>query len=233
MERDFVEPTPKRSAPVRSSETEGNASTAAHPALPIASAVGNRAFARAVQRSASGSQGAGPLDEEIAGSIDARRGGGAPLRDDVRTDMEDHLGVDLSSVKVHTDSASDSLNRSVQAEAFTSGSDVFFSSGKYDPDSASGRSLLAHELTHVVQQSTGAGVKPGEVSRPEDPAEVEAKAMGDAIGSAPSTAAPAAATAAVAREEDEVPPEDEQMGMAVARQEAPEEEKEDEEEPTL
>src|SRR3954470_502411 len=110
MERDFIEPTPKRSTPTRAEDSSDKAPVSARTALPLASAVGNQAFARAVQRSAAASQGAGPLDEEIAGNIDARRGGGAPMRDDVRTDMEDHLGADLAGVRVHSDAASDSLN---------------------------------------------------------------------------------------------------------------------------
>ena len=77
------------------------------------------------------------------------------MADPVREDMESHLGADLSGVRVHTDGNADRLNRSVQAEAFTSGSDVYFKSGKYSPESSDGRKLLAHELTHVVQQGTG------------------------------------------------------------------------------
>jgi hypothetical protein len=231
MERELIEPTPKRTAPVKGQEGADTAPAPAHPALPLASAVGNRAFAKAIQRSAERSQGAGPLDDEIAAGIDAQRTGGSPLRDDVRVDMEAHLGADLSGVKVHTGGAAEALNRSVQAQAFTSGQDVFFSGGTYDPDSSSGRSLLAHELTHVVQQSTGAGVTPGEVSHPDDPAEVEAKAVGDAVGSSgPSAvqAAPAAVAREELEEEEEIPA---AVQTAVAREEIPEEE--EEEAPTL
>jgi hypothetical protein len=230
MEREIIEPDAKRTAPVRTPEAAGPEPSAAARALPIASAVGNQAFTRAIQRTARTSQGAGPLDEQIAADIDARRGAGHELRDDVRADMEGHLGADLSSVKVHTDAASDSLNRSVQAEAFTSGQDVFFSSGTFDPDTGSGRALLAHELTHVVQQSTGDGVKGGEVSHPDDPAEVEAKAMGDAIGGA--GPAVSAAPASVAREE-EMPEEEEEVPAAVQTSVAREEELPEEEEQVL
>ena len=59
-------------------------------------------------------------------------------------------------VKVHTDSQSDQLNKSIQAKAFTTGQDVFFRQGAYEPSSRGGQELIAHELTHVVQQNGGA-----------------------------------------------------------------------------
>ena len=108
MEREIIEPD-TRSGRHRSGRRRRPAPSRAPPqrALPIASAVGNQAFTCAIQRNARTSQGAGPLDEQIAADIDARRGAGHELRDDVRADMEGHLGADLSSVKVHTDAASD------------------------------------------------------------------------------------------------------------------------------
>ena len=155
------------------------------PSLP--QQVGNRAFARMVQvqRAALTSQGAGPLDPEIASAIDAQRGGGAPLGDDVRADMEHHLGADLSAVRVHTGSEASTLNRAVQAEAFTTGTDVFVSGDRYNPTSNDGRRLLAHELTHVVQQTSGTAGGEGMVSHPEDASEVEAARVGDAVAAAP------------------------------------------------
>jgi len=187
------------------------------PALP--QQVGNRAFARMVQRAALRSQGAGPLDPEIAAAIDAQRGGGSPLPDEVRTDMEHHLGADLSVVRVHTGAQSDTLNRAVQAEAFTSGADVFVSSDRYNPTSNDGRRLLAHELTHVVQQATGTAGADGRVSHPDDPAEVEAARMGDTVA-----AAPRASDTGVAREVDEL---GEPAAVGVAREAMSEEEDEE------
>lgn len=195
------------------------------------SAAGNRAFASMVQRATARSQGAGPLDPDIASEIDAARSGGAPLDNNTKAEMEGHLGADLSSVRLHTDSTADHLNRSVQAEAFTTGSDIFFSSGKYDPGSADGRGLLAHELTHVVQQSTGSVGGESRVSDPGDPHEQEAKAVGDAVAAGPSTVdtpsspgmAGAISRAEVPEEEDEAPT---TVDASVARQEEelPEEE---------
>jgi hypothetical protein len=70
--------------------------------------------------------------------------------------MGQAMGADFSGVKVHTDSQSDQLNKSIQAKAFTTGQDVFFRQGAYEPSSQGGQELIAHELTHVVQQNGGA-----------------------------------------------------------------------------
>jgi hypothetical protein len=82
----------------------------------------------------------------------ATASGGRPLDGATRSRFEDGLGADLSSVKVHTDAQSDTLCRSLSADAFSTGRDVFFSSGTFSPGTKSGDHLLAHELTHVVQQ---------------------------------------------------------------------------------
>ncbi len=65
------------------------------------------------------------------------------------------FNADFSDVKVHTDSQSNQLNQSIQARAFTTGRDIFFRDGAYNPDNSAGQELLAHELTHVVQQTGG------------------------------------------------------------------------------
>ncbi|MEQ8958488.1 MAG: DUF4157 domain-containing protein [Coleofasciculus sp. C2-GNP5-27] len=66
--------------------------------------------------------------------------------------MEGAFGADFSGVRVHTDAKSDELNQAIQAKAFTTGEDIFFRDGAYQPGSRGGQELLAHELTHVVQQ---------------------------------------------------------------------------------
>jgi hypothetical protein len=93
---------------------------------------------------------------ELEESIQRARGSGQPLADSVREPMEREFGEDFRGVRVHTDATSDELNQSIQAKAFTTGQDVFFRSGAYDSGSRGGHELLAHELTHVVQQSGGA-----------------------------------------------------------------------------
>ncbi|MBS1603765.1 MAG: DUF4157 domain-containing protein [Bacteroidetes bacterium] len=78
---------------------------------------------------------------------------GAPLPNDTRTRMESSIGSDFSSVRVHTDSQAAQMNKQLNAQAFTNQNDIYFNSGKYDPHTSSGQHLLAHELTHVVQQT--------------------------------------------------------------------------------
>ncbi len=97
----------------------------------------------------------GALSPALSGRIGAKRGGGQPLEATVRQGMEGVFGVDFSPVRVHADPEADALNRGVAAIAFTVGSDVFFRAGFYQLHSAAGQHLLAHELTHVVQQRAG------------------------------------------------------------------------------
>ncbi|MEC4880021.1 MAG: DUF4157 domain-containing protein [Scytonema sp. PMC 1070.18] len=104
-----------------------------------------------VQRKSNGSGMAAA--SEVETSIKQARGGGQPLSDDIRQPMEQAFGTDFSGVKIHTDSRSHELNESIQARAFTTGQDIFFRQGEYSPGSHSGKELLAHELTHVVQQN--------------------------------------------------------------------------------
>ena len=107
----------------------------------------------------------GAVSEDIETSIKGSKGGGQPLGDGVRQPMEQAFGADFGSVKVHTDSTADNLNRSLNARAFTTGSDLFFKQGEYNPGSSGGQELLAHELTHVVQQG-GAGVQKKSAKEP-------------------------------------------------------------------
>ena len=103
----------------------------------------------------------GAVDEMTAapsleGAINRARGLGQPLADNVRVPMEQAFGADFRSVRVHTGEQSAELSSSIQARAFTLGQDIFFQQGEYAPESLQGRELLAHELTHVVQQGGAA-----------------------------------------------------------------------------
>jgi hypothetical protein len=100
--------------------------------------------------------GGGEASTDLDTAINSARGGGQPLDAGLQRTMGQAMGADFSGVRVHTDSQSDQLNRSVQAKAFTTGQDVFFRQGEYNPGSRGGQELIAHELTHVVQQSGGA-----------------------------------------------------------------------------
>lgn len=102
------------------------------------------------RQSGAGNMAATPDVEE---SIQGLRGSGQPLAESIRQPMEQTFGADFSSVKIHSDSQSDQLNQSLQARAFTTGQDIFFRQSEYNPNSQGGQELLAHELTHVVQQN--------------------------------------------------------------------------------
>ena len=97
----------------------------------------------------------GDAMRNVEGAIESTRGGGQSLDRGVQSQMGDALGADFSGVRVHANAHADGLNRSLQARAFTVGQDIYFRQGEYSPGSSTGRELLAHELTHVVQQSPG------------------------------------------------------------------------------
>jgi len=139
------------------------------------------------------------LDDETAGRINHERGGGASLDSKLQMQMSNQLGFDLSGVRVHTSSSSDQLNQELNAKAFTTGQDVFFKSGAYNPQSSGGQELIAHELTHVVQQGTGQVQNQGgmTVNAPGDQYEQEADGVAKNLGSA-------AVPAVQAQEEEEL-----------------------------
>ncbi|SMF27795.1 protein of unknown function [Alteromonadaceae bacterium Bs31] len=85
--------------------------------------------------------------------IEQMRGTGAPLPDSVRMEMQNKVGGDLSKVKIHSGQRANELASKINAKAFTVGDDIFFRAGQYDPNSSEGQRLLAHELTHVIQQN--------------------------------------------------------------------------------
>ena len=98
----------------------------------------------------------GTASADLESSIQSARGSGQSLDANLQQSMGQAMGADFSGVKIHTDSQSDQLNKSIQAKAFTTGQDVFFRQGAYEPSSRGGQELIAHELTHVVQQNGGA-----------------------------------------------------------------------------
>lgn len=92
------------------------------------------------------------------------RSGGSPLDQETRQYMESRIGFDFRNVRVHTDQAAAASARALQAHAYTVGKDIVFGEGRFSPAGAEGRRLLAHELTHVVQQS--GAVRAARVSQP-------------------------------------------------------------------
>jgi hypothetical protein len=174
------------------------------------------------------------VEEERSPVLDVvGSGGGAPLDADTRADMESRLGHDFSDVRVHTDSRAHESAQAVNAHAYTVGSNVVFQRDKYDTSSTEGRTTLAHELTHVIQQRSGPvdGSPAGggiQVSDPSDRFEREAAANAERAMSAP--AAPAAVSSAgpaVQRQEDDAPEDKALQGSFVQRQEVEEEPKDD------
>jgi hypothetical protein len=164
-------------------------------------AVGNSGVAAAIS---------GPSEEEHSPVQDVvSSGGGRPLEPAVRSDMEARLGHDFGDVRVHDDGRAHDSAVSVNAHAYTVGSNIVFQRDRYEPGSDAGKVTLAHELTHVVQQRNGpvdgspaaGGIM---VSDPGDRFEREASANAERVMSAPAPVAPGPPSAApVQRHADE------------------------------
>jgi hypothetical protein len=115
--------------------------------------------------------GGSTIPSSVLAALRRNRGGGRPLPDDMRAAGDQALKVDLSPVRVHTGPEAANLARSVQAVAFTHGTDIYFSAGAYRPAEPAGRQLIAHELGHVGQSTSGDA---GRIGRADDPAEAAA-----------------------------------------------------------
>lgn len=157
-------------------------------------AVGNNAVGSVLQREQAEEEGERSSVHDVISS-----GAGQPLDADTRTDMEARLGADFSDVRVHTGSAAHESAREVGANAYTVGHNLVFQRDAYDPSSHQGRTMLAHELTHVIQQENGPvdGTKaPGgiRVSDPADRFEQEAAANAERALREPAPDRPAATT---------------------------------------
>ena len=142
-----------------------------------------------IQREAAAVGPAAPSNTVAAAALSGQGPGGA-LDTPTRAFMEPRFGRDLGGVRVHTDSAAARASKMLSANAFTVGRDIHFAEGQYRPDTTPGRRLLAHELTHTVQQS-GGGVdgasviarSPDVVSHRHDASEREADSIADRVAS--------------------------------------------------
>lgn len=94
-----------------------------------------------------------PLHSNLERSINQNRGTGKPLPKLLRPRLENAFSTNLSNVRIHDNAQADRLNHSIQAKAFTTGQDIFFRKGAYQPSTHTGQKLLAHELTHTLQQN--------------------------------------------------------------------------------
>ncbi|MEM7117605.1 MAG: DUF4157 domain-containing protein [Chloroflexota bacterium] len=151
----------------------------AHPLKQMQQLVGNTA----VQRLLAQRSGTGPteVDNDTAEAINRQRGGGRPLEGKIARKAGRTMGADFSGVNVHTDGQANQLANQLGAKAFTTGNDIFFRDGAYRPRSSDGQQLIAHELTHVVQQgAAGTAVQAKmTVNDPNDKYEVEADRVAD------------------------------------------------------
>lgn len=91
----------------------------------------------------------------IENQIHSSQGSGNMMDNGIKNFMESRFGVDFSSVRIHTDSRANSMSKELNARAFTVGNNIYFKNGEYNPSQNSGKFLLAHELTHTLQQSGG------------------------------------------------------------------------------
>jgi len=90
--------------------------------------------------------------DNLAQQLREQRNNGKTLSPEVQQEMGNAIGADFGSVRIHTDDKARAMSEDIGAQAFTHGNDVYFNSGRYDTESTKGKRLLAHELTHVVQQ---------------------------------------------------------------------------------
>lgn len=196
--RSTIKPDPKRGAPV---------TPVARPVLQRKCACGNQAAGggecaecqkknHELQRKAvdadKSERGAAipPIVNEVLSST------GEPLNESTRAFMEPRFGHDFSGVRVHTDARSGESAEAVNAHAYTVGQDVVFAPGQYQPSTEAGNALIAHELSHVLQQEGTSGQSAQAISHPADSSEREADSVaGSVLRSEPvSVNQPASAT---------------------------------------
>jgi len=106
------------------------------------------------------------VSDDLTEKIVSHHGGGNSLDQKTRSLMGKEFGADFSKVRIHTDPDAVDMNRALGARAFTVGADIYFNSGEFDPDTGKGKMLLAHELTHTVQQKNNAVIQKDD-DRPE------------------------------------------------------------------
>ena len=85
--------------------------------------------------------------------LNSSKGGGSPLNSNTKSSMNSAFGADFSKVRIHTGDEAVQMNKELNAQAFTHGNDIYFNQGKYKPTTTAGKHLLAHELTHTLQQN--------------------------------------------------------------------------------
>ncbi len=99
------------------------------------------------------------VSPNVASTLQSSLGNGSSLATNVRAEMEAAFGADFSQVRIHTDNEAVNMNKEIGAKAFTYGSDIYFNQGMYAPGTQAGQFLLAHELTHTIQQQSTASIQ--------------------------------------------------------------------------
>lgn len=112
-----------------------------------------------IQRRTETDSGSSKVSSSFESTLSGMKSSGDPLPESVRSYMEPRFGADFSNIRIHTGSESAELNRRINAQAFTHGRDIYFNEGKFNPDSSSGKHLIAHELTHTIQQGAAVQTK--------------------------------------------------------------------------
>ncbi len=112
-----------------------------------------------IMRKESAGSGGLSVSSTFSSFLNASKGGGKPLPQATRGFMENAFSSDFSAVKIHTGNQAFEMSKGINAKAFTSGNDIYFNSGQFDTYSMEGKKLLAHELTHVVQQNGDSKIK--------------------------------------------------------------------------
>lgn len=146
-----------------------------------------------LQRAVGNAEASALIAEERSPVHNVITSGGTPLPVEFRADMEGRFGQDFGDVRIHNDGAANESAKSVNAQAYTAGSNIVFQRDRYDPASDAGKHMIAHELTHVVQQRSGPvdGTDAGggvRISDPSDRFEREAVSNADRLMSAPAVA---------------------------------------------
>ena len=96
-----------------------------------------------------------PVNQSDENDLNSSKGSGTAMDKNTRREMESGFGNDFGKVNIHTDSKAIKMSEELGAQAFTHGNDIYFNNGKYNTDSKAGKHLLAHELTHTIQQTSG------------------------------------------------------------------------------
>ena len=126
-----------------------------------------------IQRKETDSSAETSVDAGFSRQLDSTKGAGFTLQPALQNRMETAFGADFSPVRLHTGLQAEQMSKQINAQAFTLGNDVYFNAGKYEPASLNGQKLLAHELTHVVQQRSS--VQRKTIQRAVAEADVEAE----------------------------------------------------------